>query len=92
MGKKLTEEEIFLRVHKAHEEEYDFDQEWEINGFDKYYYESLKNAFNYDIADLIKGELTEYNWVSPDDDWQLTLTGLLLGFPIESTASILNDN
>ena len=73
-------------------EEYDLDQEGEINGFDKYYYESLKNAFNYDIADLIKGELTGYNWASPDDDWQLTLTGLLLGIPIESTASILNGN
>lgn len=71
-------------------EEYDLDQEGERNGFIKYYYEKLKNAFNYDIVDLIKGELSGYEWASPKEDWQLTLTGLLLGYPIESTASLLN--
>ena len=54
----------------------------------------LKQAFNYDIKDLMLGKLEGYSWASPDDcyDWQLVLTGLLLGFPLESTASLINGN
>ena len=54
----------------------------------------LKHAFNYDIKDLIIGKFKGYDWCSPDDcyDWQFVLTGLLLGYPLESTASIINGN
>ena len=54
----------------------------------------LNHAFNYDIKDLILGKFKGYDWVSPDDcyNWQTVLTGLLLGYPLESTASIINGN
>ena len=79
-----------LNAYNNHTDYYKCIEEYDIDGFDEYYYDKLKNAFNYDIVDLIKGKLSGYDLVSPEDDWQLTLTGLLLGYPIESTASLLN--
>lgn len=80
-----------LKAYNIHTDYYKcMEEENDIDGFDEYYYDKLKNAFNYDIVDLIKGELSGYDWANPEEDWQLTLTGLLLGYPIESTASLLN--
>lgn len=60
------------------------------------YITKLKEVFSSDIESIVKGKFYDniynpnptYNY---DDWWQLIVTGLLLGYPLESTAAILDE-
>ena len=48
----------------------------------------MLGILDFSISDII-GFKTEVNWFTPDCRADLVVTGLLLGYPIESTASII---
>lgn len=63
---------------------------YDLLGIDFLDWNDIQKYLDSDIMKLIDGSMN-YNYANPQNDTQLVVGGLLLGYPIESTAAILTE-